>query len=123
MTSPFDIIRHMSEKTPLEFNMKEYSPYIINRGLTNMLDTIFFAEVMNKYYHLSKEIQYKFYSTAIPKGKRFGKWHKADAINTNIEMLMEYYQVNRKVAESYLKVMSDEAINLLKEKNNKGGRK
>lgn len=121
--SPFDIIKHISEKSDLEFDMKDYAPWMINKGLSNMLDTIFFAEVVNRYSHLDKDIQYVFYKTAVPKGRRFGKWHKAEAINSNVELIMKRYHVNRQVAEQYLKVMSEAALQQLQETSNEGGRK
>lgn len=123
MTSPFDIIKHVNEKTPLEFDMKDYSPWMINRGMSNTLDTLFFSEVMNRYSQvLDKDMQYAFYLNGVPKGKRFGKWHKADAINSNVELIMQRYMVNRQVAEQYLKVMSESALQQLQEKMRKGGK-
>jgi hypothetical protein len=123
MTTPFDIIKHINEKTALEFDMKDYNPFMVNRGLSNTIDTLFFAEVMNKYYTLDKDIQYAFYFNGIPKGKRFGKWNKSSEINTNIELIMNEYKVNIRVAASYLKLMNDADIQLLHEKSYKGGKK
>lgn len=123
MTSPFDIIKHINEKSDLEFDIKDYNPWMINRGLSNTLDTVFFAEVMNRYsQQLDKDMQYAFYLHGVPKGRRFGKWHKADAINSNVELIMQRYCVNRQVAEQYLKVMSDSALQQLQEKMRKGGK-
>lgn len=121
--SPFDIIRHISEKTPLEFEKNEYVPFVINRGLSNMIDTLFFAEVMNKYHHLNGDIQYKFYLHGIPKGKRYGKWIKPLELNTTVELIMSRYQVGRRAAESYFKLMDESAIKLLEEEMIQGGRK
>lgn len=123
MTSPFDIIKHINEKSDLEFDIKDYNQWMINRGLSNTLDTVFFAEVMNRYsQQLDKDMQYAFYLHGVPKGRRFGKWHKADAINSNVELIMQRYCVNRQVAEQYLKVMSDSALQQLQEKMRKGGK-
>lgn len=120
--SPFDIINHLNTKTPLEFDIKDYDAWIINKGLINVRDTVFFAEVMNQYPFLDKKMQYDFYYHGIPKAKRFGKWAKATAINSDVDLIMRHYQVNRKVAESYLKVMTAEDVDLLKQKMNSGGR-
>jgi hypothetical protein len=123
MATPFDILKHINSKDGLEFDMKDYNSFMINRGLSNNLDTLFFADVINKHSHLDKDIQYRFYFDAIPKGKRFGKWHKSLAINTDVEVIMETYKVNQRVAEGYLKLMNESAINLLHKKNNRGGSK
>ena len=123
MSNIFDILKHINSKEALEFDMKDYNVFMINRGLSNNLDTLFFAEVINRYSHLDKDIQYRFYFDAIPKGKRFGKWNKSLAINTDVALIMETYEVNQRVAESYLKLMNDDAIHLLHKNNNKGGSK
>jgi len=123
MTTPFDILKHINSKDELDFEMKDYNSFMINRGLSNNLDTLFFADVINKYSQLDKDIQYRFYFDAIPKGKRFGKWHKSLVINTDVTLIMETYKVNQRVAESYLKLMNDDAIKILHEKNNRGGSK
>ena len=123
MATPFDILKHINSKDVIDFEMKDYVPFMINRGLSNNLDTLFFAEVINRYSHLDKDIQYRFYFDAIPKGKRFGKWNKSLAINNDVALIMETYEVNQRIAESYLKLMNDDAIQLLHKNNNKGGSK
>ena len=120
MSSFFDILKHINSKDELEFEMKEYLPFMINRGLSNTIDTVFFADVMNRFNHLDKDIQYDFYFNAIPKGRRFGKWNKSP-INKNVDLIVEFYDVNKAVAESYLKLMSEDDIVALQDKNNKGG--
>jgi len=121
-TKPFDIVKSLSNKTDLEYPIADYDPWIINRAFSNTIDTIFFAEICNRYYESPKDIQRDFYKYAVPKGKRFGTWYKAD-INTTVDLIMNHYQVNRKVAEGYLKIMSSRAVEELKEKTNTGGRK
>lgn len=121
MTSPFDIIKHLSEKTELEFDIKDYNPWMINRGFSNVFDGVFFAEAMSRLSHLDKDVQYSFYLHGLPKGRRFGKWNKA-TINSNVDLIMKHYQVNRRVAESYLKIMSEAEVKQLQEKMNEGGK-
>jgi len=122
MTSPFDLIKHLSEKTSLEYDIKDYQPWMINKGFSNVLTSIFFAELMNQYSHLDKDIQRDFYFYGLSKGKRFGAWNKRN-INTDVELIMQYYSVNTKVAESYLKLMTDADIIQLRESMIKGGSK
>jgi len=123
MTNPFDIIKHVNEKTDLDFDIQDYAPWLVNKAMSNVMNSIFFSEVMNQYSHLDKDIQYEFYYYGLPKAKRFGKWNKAAAINNNVNLIMKEYQVNRQVADSYLKLMSDDAIKQLEEKTNEGGTK
>lgn len=123
VTNPFDIAKHINEKTPLDFDIKDYSPWMMNRIMSNRMDTIFFAEIMNKFYSLDKDIQYSFYYNAIPKAKRFGKYNSVPAINNIVELIMKKYSVNQQVAESYFNLLDDEAKEELKEKMREGGKK
>lgn len=121
MASPFDIIKNISEKTPLDWEKKDYNPWIINRSFSNLMDTLFFANELNKYYHLDKDVQYDFYYTAIPKGKRYSSWHK-EINNEDVKVIREFYNVNRRIAEKYLALLTTSQLNELKELSLKGGR-
>lgn len=123
MATPFDILKHINSKDAFEFDMKDYNVFMINRGFSNTLDTLFFAEIINRYSHLDKDIQYRFYLDAIPKGKRFGKWNKSLAIDDDIILLMNKYEINQRVAESYYKLLSQESIVVLRDSMKLGGRK
>jgi hypothetical protein len=120
-TSPFDIAKHISEKTDLDFSISEYSPWMINRIFSNTMDTVFFANEMNEYYELDKDIQYSFYYNGIPKAKRFGKWNKKEK-NTDLELLAKYFCINIKHAERYLSILSAEQLSIIKNKMLRGGK-
>ena len=119
--SPFDVAKSLSEKTSLEYSMSDYVPWMVNKIFTNTLDTVLFAAEMNRYYSLPKDIQRDFYKYVLPAKKRYGTWNKT-LINKSVALIMQVYQCNQKVAESYMKLISKEAIDLLIIKNNKGGR-
>lgn len=110
--SPFDIIKVINEKSLTEDNKAEiyadYNAWIINHALSNMKDTLFFAAEMAQYPHVAKEIQFQFYYLGIPKGKRFGKWHKEDETEDElINKLCMGLKVNRTVAKRYLALLSE----------------
>lgn len=117
----FDIVKHLNEKGDIDLNMQEYSPWIINKALSFHRDTVFFANEMNRFHELSKEAQYVFYKEGIPKGKRFGKWVKADKSEL-IELLKSHYHINNSVAEQYSSLLSDNQIEELRQLNMKGGK-
>jgi len=123
MSTLWDVIKHINEKIPLEFTDGDYSPWMVNRVFSNTIDTLFFAEVMNRATHLDKDIQHDFYYYALPKARRFGKYHKAETINIYVELMMNLYQVNQRVAESYVKCMSEATLKQLKEQMVEGGKK
>jgi len=41
--------------------ISEYPPFIINRCLSGHLDCVLFANEMNKYHFLDKDMQYKYF--------------------------------------------------------------
>ena len=47
--------------------IKEYPPFIVNRCLSNHVDAIMFANEMNKYPNLDKDMQYSFYLNSLRK--------------------------------------------------------
>lgn len=121
--SPFDIIRHINEKTDFEFDMSDYNNWMINRGLSFTKDTIFYANIVNQNYNLDKDLQYKFLFNGIPKGKRFGKWEKKTSNDEIIDILADYFCINKRVAHEYLLLLNDEQLLYIKNKIMRGGTK
>ena len=60
--------------------IKDYAPYIINRCLSGHLDCVLFANEMNKYSFLEKDMQYSFYLNSVRKRKRFSPWLRKDKV-------------------------------------------
>ena len=72
---------------------KKYKPFIVNRGLSYFMDTIFDANEMNIRPNIENKLQFEYLLNNIRQKKRFSKWHKADE-NELLTMLMEYYSFN-----------------------------
>jgi len=124
--TPFDIINTINNKTKLEWDEvteKTYSPFIINRGLSFNMQTVLFANMMNQYPQLEKRMQYDFYFNGIPKGKRFDKWQKKLDAEKNVKLLQDFFDINIDRATEALKLLSNEQLDMIKQKMNKGGRK
>lgn len=119
--SPFDIIRHINEKTDLDFELSDYNGWMINRGLSFVKDTIFYSNIVNQNYSLDKDIQYKFLYNGIPKGKRFGKWEKKLSNDEIIDILADYFNINKRVANKYLALLTEEQLIYIKNKIMRGG--
>jgi hypothetical protein len=120
-SSLFDIINHLNTKTELDLDLRDYSPWIINKALSFNNQTIHFANTINKFYTLDKDIQYNFYKLGIPKGKRFSTWQKKDSCPEVIKFISRIYNVNATVAAQYASLMSEEQLQEINERNNKGG--
>jgi hypothetical protein len=101
---------------------KDYAPFIINRCLSGHIDCILFANEMNKYHFLDKDIQYSFYLNSLRKKKRFSPWLRKDKV-TDLECVKKYYGYSNEKASQALKILSKEQINFIKQRLEIGGSK
>ena len=100
--------------------IKEYPPFIINRCLSGHLDAIIFANEMNKYPNLDKDLQYHFYLNTLRKKKRFSPWLRKDKV-TDLEIIKQYYGYSNEKALNALKILTPDQINFIKQRLDIGG--
>jgi len=117
--SPFDWVKSINEKKYI-FDLSGYVPFLTNRCFAMHMDTIMLAEEMNQAHRLGPELQYDFYYYAVRKGKRFGFPPKVQD-DSNITMIMEYYQYSRVKAQQALQLLTPEQIKQIKQKLDRGG--
>lgn len=99
-----------------------YTPYVINRLMSAHLDTILYANEMNRYYTLDKDLQYQFYRNAIIKKKRFSDWKRKKEIS-DLDNVKKYYGYNTDRAREALRILSREQLDYIEKKLNVGGPK
>ena len=106
-----------SKKNLLEAgeDIKQYSPYVVNKSLSYYVDTVLFANEMNRSYHVPVEAQYLFYLHLIRKGNRYSRWVKKTSTE-NIELIKKYYNYNDARAYEVIDLFSDEQLNYIKNK-------
>ena len=109
-------------KEDLSDDIREYAPYIINRCLSGYLDCIMFANEMNKYHFLDKDMQYSFYINILRKRKRFSPWIRKDKLS-DLDCVKSYYGYNNEKAYQALKILSNEQIEFIKQRLETGGKK
>ena len=102
--------------------IKNYPPYIINRCLSGHIDCIMFANEMNKYSFLDKDMQYSFYLNTLRKKKRFSPWLRKDKV-TDLEIIKQYYGYSNEKASNALKILTPEQIKFIKQRLDTGGSK
>ena len=100
---------------------KEYPPFIINKCLSGHLDTVMFANEMNKYSFLPKKMLHDFFIHIVRKKKRFSPWLRKDKIN-DLDIVKQYYGYSNAKAEQILKILTKEQLNFIKSKLDIGGR-
>lgn len=124
--SPFDFLNAINDTKADLFAdpqaAKDYSPFMVNRGLSYFPDTILYANEMNKYADLDKKMQFDFYINSIPKRKRFSKWHKKDVSTEKLKAIMSCYKYNETKALEVLDLLSNDKITIIEETMYKGGR-
>ena len=102
--------------------IKDYAPYIINRCLSGHVDCIMFANEMNKYSFLDKDLQYSFYLNTLRKKKTFSPWLRKDKV-TDLEIIKQYYGYSNEKAANALKILTPEQIKFIKQRLDTGGMK
>ena len=102
--------------------IKDYPPYIVNRCLSGHLDTIMFANEMNKFPNLDKDLQYHFFLNTLRKKKRFSPWLRKDKV-TDLEIIKQYYGYSNEKALNALKILTPDQINFIKQRLDIGGMK
>ena len=102
--------------------IKDYAPYIINRCLSGSIDSVLFANEMNKYSFLDKDMQYSFYLNTLRKKKRFSPWLRKDKV-TDLEIIKQYYGYSNEKASIALKILTPEQIKFIKQRLDTGGMK
>jgi hypothetical protein len=119
--SPFDYLKAINSTKKDIFELeKDYSPFMINRGLSYFPDTVLFANEMNKHYHIDNRLQFDFLINIIRKRNRFSKWNKK-FISSNIDAVKKYYGYSSEKARDVLPLLSKENLKHIKESINYGG--
>jgi hypothetical protein len=75
---------------------------------------------MNMRHHVDNKLQYDYLINRIRPKKRFKKWDKKQD-NENIEIIKEYYRCNNDKARVTLSLLSEQQLDIIKKKLNKGG--
>lgn len=123
--NPFEYIKAIndSKKDIMvdELSEKGYNPFIINRNFSFFIDTVLYANEMNRHHHLDNRLQFDFFINIIKKKKRFSKWMKPLDVE-NLELIKTYYGYSNDKAKSILSLLDNKQIEELKQRINQGGK-
>ena len=101
---------------------KEYPPFIINRCMSGHLDTVMYAQEMNKYHFIDKDLQYNFYLNILRKRKRFSPWIRKDKVS-DLDYVKHYYGYSNEKASQVMKILTPDQIAYIKQRLETGGSK
>ena len=126
MATPFDFLNAINFTKEDMFqdpqSNKDYKAFLVNRGLSYFPDTVMYANEMNRYPDLSNQQQFSFLLYSISKKKRFSKWAPKESISEDLENVCAFYGYSKHQAKSVLNILTEDDLNYIREKQNKGGK-
>ena len=125
--NPFDYVNSINLKTADytddEGYMRHYPAFMVNKALSYFIDTIMHSNEMNRLgATLDKDMQYNFFIHSVRKSKRFSPWDKKTR-DSDLDLVKTYYGYNTENARAALRILTQEQIEILKSKLNRGGTK
>lgn len=104
-----------------DIDVKEYTPFVVNRALSYHMDCVLYVNEVNLYHELDKDMQYQYLLNSIRAVKRkFQPWQKTNA-DKDLECIKEYFGYSNQKAKEALSLLSDQQIAEIRKKTNKGG--
>ena len=99
---------------------KSYQPYLINKTFSYYMDTIMYANEMNRYSMVDNKLQFDYLLNSVRPRKRFSPWAKKE-INSDIDLIKEYYGYSNRKAEEAMSILSSSQLEYIRSKLYKGG--
>ena len=122
--SPFDYLKAINESKEdvmlTSQDEKKYAAFIVNRGLSFFMDTIFQANEINRNHHLDSRLQFDYLLNSIRQKKRYSKWLKPEKLD-DLDIVKEYYGFGNEKAKNALQVLSVDQLAYISRKLNQGG--
>ena len=99
---------------------EKYPAFVVNKCLSGSLDSVLFANEMNKSHFLDPKLQYDFLLNSLRKKRRFAPWLKKGKID-DIDAVKKYYGYSNEKAQQALRILTKDQIEYIKGKLNTGG--
>ena len=100
--------------------ISSYPPYIVNRCLSGHLDTVLFANEMNKYSNIDKDMQYSFFLYTLRKRKRFSPWLKKEQMD-DLDLVKKHYGYSNEKAKVAVSLLTKTQLEYIRNKHDRGG--
>ena len=71
---------------------KGYTPFVVNRCLSYFIDTVLYANEMNRRPETDKKMQFDYLQKSIRKNKRYSKWLKQESVE-NLDIIKQYTDI------------------------------
>lgn len=127
--SPFDYVKSINSPTKKNLMLgdendvlpeKDYNPWLVNLSFSYHIDTILYANEMNRFPFLEKRHQYNFFMSSIRPKKRYADWIK-NIDDEDLQAICNHYSCNPNIGREYLSLLSSEQIDNIKKEQKVGG--
>jgi hypothetical protein len=126
--NPFDYLNSInhtkedliSDSDNPELAEKLYPPYLVNKGLSYFIDTVYVVNEVNRRHHLDHKLQYDFLINIVRKKKRYSKWFKPQQDDV-VNAVMDYYGYSQDKARQVVDLLTEEQIRQITKSQSKGG--
>ena len=102
-------------------SISSYPAYIVNRCLSGHLDTVLFANEMNIYNSLDKDMQYTFFLYTLRKRKRFSPWLKKEQVD-DLDLVKKHYGYSNEKAKVAVSLLTKTQLEYIRNKHDMGGK-
>jgi hypothetical protein len=120
--TPFDFVNSVSHnKQDLfkeDISESDYIPFVVNKSLSYFVDTILYANEMNK-VGVDNKLQYHYLLNTIRPAKRFAKWVKRENIE-DVAAVKQFYGYSTEKATQALTILSSDNLHYIKQKLQRG---
>ena len=124
--NPFDFLNAINDNKQDLFEDpqadKDYTSFIVNKGLSYFPDTVLYANEMNCHHQIPKKWQFHFYLNSIPKKRRFSKWHKKDNVTDLVKLIAKHYKYSERKAYEIMDILTPQQIEEIRLRYEVGGR-
>lgn len=104
-----------------DIDVKDYTPFVVNRALSYHMDCVLYANEMNLHPELEKDLQYQYLLNTIrPMKRKFQPWQKSE-VDKNIECVKIYFGYSNQKAKEALRILNDDQLAEIKRRTDKGG--
>ena len=95
-------------------------PWRTNSSFSNYIDTVLYSNEMNMYPQLDSQLQYDYLFYSIKPKKRFYKRNRTK-LDSNFELVSQYYKYDSDKTKEALRILTPDQIEIIKQKQEKGG--
>ena len=98
----------------VEQDYNDYAPFLVNRALSYHIDCIHYANDMNLWPNIDKDIQYQYLLNSIRSMKRgFQPWQKAQKLEY-LDCVKTYFGYSDSKAKDALKILSEDQLDSIR---------